>query len=271
MIRKCDFSSLFKISDRGSRRLAAGFCAVFAVLALVNKLLDPTISRDGALYLEIVKMWQTTGNYEAVLVQFPDVVKTPPLLFFLIKSLAAWGIYPETAGVGLSMITGCTLPLLVYLLAQEVQPDRRISLAASLLTAFNPAMIELACEVQRDMLYVVFCGWSIFFAVKGLRNRLVWPWIPAGVFFACAAMVRYEALEMFSVLAGVFCILGFRKVLRWKKICQQCAVFAMVCMLTVTGLIFLMGLQNYLPKAYTRFATSRISVLKEKIIPVRKD
>ena len=133
---------------------------LFGGVALLDRWMEPVISRDGVFYLQMVSSWQETGSYAGMLEKFSGMDWIPAFPLFLIKFLADCGISPEIAGVGISMVIGSTLPLLVYLMAQEIQSDKRISLAASMLMAFNPSMIELACEIQRDMLYIGLCGWA---------------------------------------------------------------------------------------------------------------
>ena len=154
------FNSIKKFFERNSSLLAGVCCLLFAGLSLLGKLLELVLSSDGAFYLQLVEIWRNAGHYDAVPAAIPDSDWIPAFPLFLIKCLADCGISPEVAGVGISMVIGCTLPLLVYLMAQEIQSDKRISLAASMLMAFNPSMIELACEIQRDMLYIGLCGWA---------------------------------------------------------------------------------------------------------------
>ena len=259
-----------KYFGENSAAAASCCCIVFFTLALLSKWLEPVLSRDGVLYLEMVRCWKDSGSYEAILAAIPDVVKIPALPLFLIKILVDCGISPEIAGLGISMFSGSTLPLLVYLMAQEIQSDKRVSLAASILMAFNPPMIELACEVQRDMIYIVFCGWSIFFALKGLLRKLVWPWLPAGILGACAMLTRYETFEMIPILFLAFLIFGLKKVIPGKKICQQAAVYFIACAATVVGMVYIMGVQDYIVDTYPKHVFERLSVLEQSIPFVEK-
>ncbi len=227
--------------------------------------MDPVISRDGVLYLELVSAWQKSGSYAGMLEHFAGVEWIPAFPLFLIKILVDCGLPLEVAGVGLPMVMGGMLPGLVYLIAQEVQDDERVSAIASLLIAVNPAMIGLAHEVQRDMIYIVFCGWCIFFCLKGLLKKKLWPWIPGGIFFACAALTRYETLELVPILGGIFFIFGIKKEISWKRICGQCTVFAAVAVLVVFSLVYLMGVQDYIVHAHSQYYSGKAVLLKDQM------
>lgn len=239
-----------------------GFCVLFFLLTLVCRYLEPVLSSDGAFYLGLVKIWQAAGHYDAIPAAVPRAGWIPAFPLFLIKVLADCGISPEVAGVGISMVVGSTLPMLVYLMAQEIQSDKRISLAASMLMAFNPSMIELACEIQRDMLYIGLCGWAVFFGLKGLMQKKLWPWIPAGLLGALSALTRYETFEMFPTLLVAFLIFGLKKAISWKKICQQVIIFAVALSITAVGMVYLMGVQNHIVSAYSQNFNWKVIALK---------
>ena len=259
------FNSIKKFFERNSSLLAGVCCLLFAGLSLLGKLLEPVLSSDGAFYLQLEEIWRETGHYDAVPAAIPDSDWIPAFPLFLIKCLADCGISPEVAGVGISMVIGCTLPLLVYLMAQEIQSDKRISLAASMLMAFNPSMIELACEIQRDMLYIGLCGWAVFFGLKGLMQKKLWPWIPAGMLGALSALTRYETFEMFPVLLVAFLIFGLKKVIPWKKICQQGIIFTVALSITAVGMVYLMGIQEHIVSAYSKYFNGKAVLLEQNI------
>lgn len=247
-----------------------GFCVLFFLLTLVCRYLEPVLSSDGAFYLGLVKIWQAAGHYDAIPAAVPRAGWIPAFPLFLIKVLADCGISPEVAGVGISMVVGSTLPMLVYLMAQEIQSDKRISLAASMLMAFNPSMIELACEIQRDMLYIGLCGWAVFFGLKGLMQKKLWPWIPAGMLGALSALTRYETFELIPILIVTFLIFGFKKVLTWRKIGLQCVVFTVACILTVFSMIQLMGIQDFVINSYAKYFHGKMILLERKNSPMEK-
>lgn len=257
------FARVKRFCERNSTLLTGGGCFFFCGLALIEKWLNPVISSDGAGYLEMVKIWQSAGHYDEI----PDSDWIPAFPLFLIKCLADCGISPEVAGVGISMLVGSTLPLLVYLMAQEIQDDKRVSLAAAMLMTFNPSMIELAREVQRDMLYIGLCGWAIFFGLKGLMQKKWWLWIPAGVLGSLAALCRYETFEWIPILIIVFLIFGVKKEISWKMMGQQAAVFVMALTITGIGMIFLMGIQDFVIDSYSKYFQGKMTLLKSHVAP----
>ena len=266
MIRKCNISFLKQFITVDSPLFTAGCCLLFGGLALLGKWMEPVISRDGIFYLQMVSSWQETGSYAGMLEQFMRVEWIPAFPLFLIKILGDCGIPLEVAGVGLSLLMGATLPLLVSLMAQLVQHDQRVSNIACLLMAVNPPMIELAHEIQRDMIYIVFCGWCIFFCLKGMIEKKLWPWIPVGVLFSCAMLTRYETAEILPALVVVWCFLGLRKVIGWLRICGQCALFAVLAAVTAAGLICIMGIQDHIGGAYFQYFNGKAVLLKEQVI-----
>ena len=247
-----------------------GSCVLFVVLVLFSRWLEPDLSRDGVFYLQMVEVWLREGSCRAMLTHCAWMGGVPAFPLYLVKILAECGISPEVAGVGISMCAGSTLPFLVYLMAQEIQSDKRVALAAALLMTFNPAMIELAREVQRDMLYIGLCGWAIFFGMKGLLLKKVWPWIPAGILGALSALTRYETFELIPILLVTFLIFGLKKTISWKKICQQSSIFTVACVLTGFCMILIMGTLDLVVDAYPRYFKNVMTDFAHKITPGEK-
>ena len=159
--------------------LITGFCWFF----------EPTISRDGIFYLELVQIWHDQGNFQGILKGWPRFW-LPPFPLYLMKLLTDCGLSAETAGVGLNIAMGCCLPVIVYGIAMEITRERKIALCSALLMLLNPSMIELAIEVQRDVIYLFFCGLLIYFLAFGIRRQKGFDWVRAGVFFACSFLTR---------------------------------------------------------------------------------
>ena len=243
---------------------------LFMFLALLCKWMNPVISRDGVLYLLMARAWSEGGSYENMLTVYPEQQWIPAFPIFLVENLSSFGISYESAGVAISITLGSSLPLLVFSLSQEIQHDKRISLAASFLMLFNPSMIELACEVQRDMIYLAFSGWAVFFAIKGLMRQLIWPWMPAGILGAFAILTRYEAFELFPILMIAFLVFGLKKVLPWKKIARQGIVFVVCCSVTYGCLIYIMGVNNHIFTTYSRYFTQKWRRVECSLTPPEK-
>ena len=226
--------------------------AIFVVLALITLYVEPTISRDGTLYLQLAGVWQKNGDFQAVWEAFPDFW-IPPFYLWLIQGLIGIGLPPEIAGRSLSLICGMTTPFLTYLIAQEVQKDQRVSLAAAFLMAVNPTVINYSVEIQRDMLYFALCGWTVYFCLRGILRNEICSWIPAGILFGSSLLTRYETLELIPLLLLAFSLFVFHKKISWKRFLSQSASMAVSCCITVFVLIYVMGVQNYILHYYQKY------------------
>ena len=127
--------------------IVAGCCILFFLLACLRYVFDPVISRDGTLYLEMADIWQKNGNFQAILDRFTNFW-IPPFYLWLVKTAVNLGVPLEVAGRGVNILAGTMLPLTVYLIAQEVQKDKRISLLAAVLMAVNPRILELSMRLR---------------------------------------------------------------------------------------------------------------------------
>ncbi len=225
---------------------------VFLLLTLITLYFEPTISRDGTLYLRMAGVWQKNGSFYAVWNTFPDF-RIPPFYLWLIRRGIDIGFPPEIAGRSISLICGITMPLLAYLIAQEVQKDQRVSLAAAFLMAVNPTVINYSVAIQRDMLYFALCGWTIYFCLRGILHNKIRSWIPAGILFGCSLLTRYETLELLPLLLLAFVLFGMNKKISWKRFLSQSASMAVSCLITVFALIYIIGVQNHILNYYQKF------------------
>ena len=60
-------------------------------LSLLSWNLEPTVSRDGLLYLELVQVWYDRGSFQAVLEYWPQYW-IPPFPLYLMKLLTDCGL-----------------------------------------------------------------------------------------------------------------------------------------------------------------------------------
>ena len=241
--------------------IVASCCVVFFLLACLTWWLEPVVSRDGILYLELAGIWQKGGDFQMVLEQYPDFW-LPPFYLWLCQGLIGLGIPPEVAGRGINILCGSMLPWIVYLIAEEVQNDKRVSLAAAILMALNPPMLELAIEVQRDMLYLALLGWCIYFCLRGIMRKEIWSLIPAGVLFSCSILTRFETLELIPLLCVAFLLFGLLKYTVWKRIALQFVTMFAVSVIVFTGLLFAMGVQGHLLTSYQTYYNGKYTLLQ---------
>lgn len=238
----------------------AGCSIMLLLLALITLYFEPTISRDGTFYLKYVGIWQENGCFQAIKDQYNDF-RVPPFYLWLIKCLIDIGFAPEVAGRGISLIGGMTVPLCVYLIAQEVQKDKRVSLTAALLLAVNPTIINYSIEIQRDMFYFSLFGWTIYFCLRGILRNEIWSWIPAGILFGCSVLTRYETLELLPILLFAFLLYAVNKKIGWKRFFSQSAVMACSCFISIVLLIYVMGIEEYILNYYRLYFSMKFDAI----------
>lgn len=240
-------------------------CSVIVVLFLsfYHRCCDPTLGRDSVNYIGIIQLWHRTGSIDGVLKVLPDFW-FPPLSLFFGKLLVDCGLSAESAAVGMNIFFACFLPLIVFGIAREVTQNKKIALCSAILLAFNPTVIDLAVEAQRDMPYLFFCGLLLFFACSAIRrNRWYW-WTAAGVFFAPSFLIRYETLELLPVFGiYLFVMLIIKKGERLRYLAYG-IVFSTALTVTLFLLLFLSGTTEYVKKQYLIYYEQKYELIQEK-------
>ena len=157
MIRQANIMAIFP--NIQLRYLLCCEYFLFMFLALLCKWMNPVISRDGVLYLLMARAWSEGGSYENMLTVYPEQQWIPAFPIFLVENLSSFGISYESAGVAISITLGSSLPLLVFSLSQEIQHDKRISLAASFLILTSSG---IPCRISsRSLLNAPGPSWKI--------------------------------------------------------------------------------------------------------------
>lgn len=241
--------------------LLVGIVLLSLCLSLLCWTLESTVSRDGLQYLELAQIWHEQGNFQAVLKNWPGFW-IPPLPIYLIKLLMDCGLSAEVAGVGLNLFVSGFLPVIVYGIAREITRERKIALCSALLMAVNPSMAALAIEVQRDMIYLGFCGLFLLFLVHGIRRQSWFYWGLAGLFFTCSFLTRYETLEFVPLLAFSFFFLLIAKYVSWKKTVLHIAIFLLTLTATLFLLMYTMGVQEHLFQSYRKYYLQKWQLLE---------
>ena len=196
------------------------------LLAWLCYSLEPVFSRDGCLYLELVEIWHQTGSLQGLLEAYPDIW-IPPFPLYLMKLLMDFGVPKAWAGLALNMVMFAFLPLIIWKICRLLFPDRQqIAWWTAAFIAVNPAMIDLAIEPQRDMIYLFFCGFLILFLLRGILQRQYRDWLCAGVFFIFSALTRFETWEILPLLAAYFCFALFGKHRSWRELLKQAGLFS---------------------------------------------
>ena len=229
----------------------AGILLLGAFLLLCKRIAEPEMGRDSCYYLLLVQHWQQ-GGFEGVLKVLPNFW-FPPLHLFLVSALTFTGISPETSALAIGMTCACLMPLASFAIAHEIFKDKRISLAAALLTAVNPSVIDMAVQAQRDVPYLFAVGWCIFFIIAAIRrNHWLW-WCAAGLPFAAAMLIRYETAEFLPLLGIYFVIALIKKQLPWYLLCRNLAIFALSGLVSMVILLAASGTLNYMAGSYYRY------------------
>ncbi len=242
----------FIVKSRNDWLWLSGICFLMLGLCLVARLAEPMISRDGALYLELVRVWHENGDFQAVL-EYWKGYWIPPLYLYAVQLIMYCGCSAEFAGIGINILLGCSLPVICYFIALEIGMSRKIALCSALLTALNPVIIGLVIEPQRESLYLFFCGLLIYFIIRGLK-RMEWRcFIIAGICGGCSFLTRYETLEMIPlfILAVTACIIANWR--NWKKYVLYMLIFFAFAGTSFWGLIHVMGVQGHLTRYYEQY------------------
>lgn len=232
------------------------------VLKLVYFWLDPTVSRDGCLYIRLAQSWYDTGV-------FPDMASensqnwTPPFLLFLIKSLMYFGLSAETAGFALNIVLGTFTPLLSYGVALEITQRKDIAVCSALLTAVHPAMNTLSVAIQRDMVYLFLIGLCLWFISAGIRRKQWMYWVGAGTVCGCAMLTRFETLEFLLIVPLVLSVLCLETTVSRKKAFCFTGLFFMFFFGSVIILSFAMKTQNHLLPNYEKYYRIKYQMAKK--------
>ena len=233
-----------------------GITALSIIISLLCWCLEPTVSRDGVLYLELIQIWHRNGDFQDILDYWPQYW-IPPLPLYLMTFLMHCGLSAEAAGVGLNLLLGSMLPLIVYGIAAELCEDRRIAFYSALLMAVNPTRIELSIEPQRDMIYLFFCGLLIYFLLCGIRRRKWYFWCMGGFAFGMSFLTRYETLEFVPLIAAAFLLLLWDDCKKWKNCLLDLSCFSFSAIVVLSLCIYIMGVQEHIVKSYQKYFHSK--------------
>lgn len=216
-------------------------------LMILLRWLEPGLGRDGTLYVNLSRIWAENGFIAATEYYCPFWL--PPLYIWLGSLLVQCGIPAESALIGMNIGLGCLLPLISAGIAYEVTQDRKIALCSALLLTVNPAVMELATQPQRDMMYLVLCGAGLYFVCAAIRRKRWYFWLCAGIIFGASALVRYETFEMIA-LAGIYFIYQWAKD-EWKYMMLNASVLMVSFAATGCLLIYLIGVQEHFLNIYS--------------------
>ena len=241
-----------------------GILLISFFLKLLCRHLDPTVSRDGCLYIYLSQIWYETGSFQGI-IDACEGFSHPPLFLYLIKSLMHTGLSAELAGVWLNLRLGTFTPLLVYGIAYETTQRKNISVCSALLIAVIPSMNALSIEVQRDMIYLFFAGLTLWLLTAGVRRQKWYFWGCAGFFCSCAVLTRFETLEFLVIVPLSLLLLLIGKYCSWKKALCYAGIFFISVSGFTPALSCLMQTQDYLLGNYMRYFQNKVITVKKQV------
>lgn len=210
------------------------------LVRMIKIVLDPTLTRDGAVYLIWVENWIATGNFYYDF--FGRVDPSMPLSPWTIKELIQLGGFDaEIAGRSLSLFFGSMFPVIGFLFTWRLCRSIRIALIAAFLLVFLPELVELSGQPMRDSCYISLCGVLMIVLVEAFRESTVFKWALCGIFLALSVYCRYEAME-FAVIVPLFLafLWAFKKI-KFREMFLDAAVFFLVSALTLVLLALSVG------------------------------
>ena len=231
--------------------ILAGILLFGAFLIALQRFMEFEMGRDSTYYLPLVEIWKNQG-FQALL----EVIKIfwfPPLHLASLVILSHAGLSPECSAVALGMFFGILMPLVSFCIAHELFRDKRISFAAALFTAINPSIIEMSVQAQRDVPYLFFAGWCLYFLIVSIRLRKWFYWCFAGIFFGISMLIRYETAEFLPLLGIYFVVVLCKKAQKWQFLFRDMAIFAASGVVTVILLLWSIGILEYMIGSYYRY------------------
>ena len=153
----------------------------------------------------------------------------------------------------IGMGCGILMPTVSFFIARELFHDKRISIAAALLTAVNPSIIAMAVQTQRDVPYLFAAGWCIFFIIAAIKRNNWRYWCAAGIPFAISFLIRYESIEFLPLLGIYFIVTIFKKQQKWYLTMRNLAIFALSALISTIILLYCSGTIHYMAGSYYRY------------------
>ncbi len=220
--------------------------AAVTVLALIVRIaalyFEPTISRDGTIYVDLANQWLQTGEYPRHFYL--------PLYPFLMKLLMQCGLSAYAAGTGISIAFGTLMPLVCYGILRQFPLRREVALAGALLMAVHPSAVDLAINIQRDAASLFFAGLVILTALLSIRTGKAVHWMMCGLALAPAVLSRYENLEFLPLILIYFLAALLCRALSWKDMFRNgFACLLSFCFLTAAA-VWVMEVYDQMAWAY---------------------
>lgn len=108
-------------------------------------------------------------------------------------------------------VVDCLSVALVFLLAEELFRDRRLSLFSATGAAIYPFFVAQVCDVQTEGLFMFLFLASIWLTLRAVRSPNPYFTLAAGVCAGAAALVRPVGLVLLPLLSATLVYLGAAK------------------------------------------------------------
>ena len=226
---------------------------VSIAIRLVKMVFEPLILRDGASLLIAAEIWNKTGDYQEIPIEFKGV---PPIPLWCVKNLMTYCGSSEIAGRSISIFIGGLISVVGFVLAREISHNNRFSLIVALCCVLHPILVSYSIQPLRENYYILLMGVLLIAMVRNFRKPKILGWIFCGAIVGIAVFCRHEALEFaFAVITEIVILVPKkRKVVTFLKntfffILAFILTFISILPITNGEYIYLYRLKLYCDKA----------------------
>ena len=205
------------------------FAAALA-FRLLKLALDPGLGRDSTLYLAWADSWFDTGNY--LFYELDGPTRTPPLVPWAIKTAMAYGFSADITGRAISQFLGSLIPVIGFFFALKISRNIRIALLAAFVLVFQPDLVTLSVQPQRENFYLLFNALLLMAATDAVMNDSTLKWGVCGIFLSLAVFCRHEAFEFALLIPLALLLLCFFQKIKLRQVFARSAVFFAFFILT---------------------------------------
>lgn len=204
---------------------------------------EPTLSRDG-IYYYLQAKGERVADYP-----MPQG-KQAPLFPAILRKMFLLGIDPHKGGIVFNILCSTALCGVVWSTCRYLGLNQFWSLFCSFLAAVHPEFVRCSHELQRESLYLLFSGISVFMAIVNIKSICRQERCLAALGFgfteAIAVATRHEGWELLPFFVGcqLYAILS-KKSYNVKNLLEHfCNAIIMIASLSLS-LILILKLSNY--------------------------
>jgi len=212
------------------------FAGLAVRLAAWKLWLPGTIESEGAEYARIAENLRSGVGFVGLVTPGAQL-NFNPLFPFLIVCASYLTHNFELAARLVALVMGTLLPLPVFGVASRLF-DRRTGFIAAILTALHPLLLNLSFTAFSEGPYITLFLCATYVVMVALDRASPRAWLPVGVAFGLAWLVRAEASAALAITL-VFALLATEGgwALRCKRVAFAVAAF-LLCALPVVVFIY---------------------------------